>query len=340
MPFHFFAASRLASVLTGLALLASAVTAHAEEGRLRVAQQFGIMYLLLDVAQEQHLIEKYGKAAGVDIKVEYVQLSGGNAVNTALLSDSVDIAGGGLGPLFTMWDRTLGRQNVKGVVALGNFPYYLISNNPAVKTLADFSDKDRIATPEVGISVQSRILQMASAKLWGDKNYDRLNSIQVALPQPDAAASLIKGGTEVDAHFSVPPFQEQELAGNPRVHVVLNSYDVLGGPASATAFFATQKFHDESPKTYKAFVDAMDESAKFITAHPDQAVDIYLKANGGRGDRALLLKIIKNPAVQFRIKPENTLGMGQFLYRVGVIKHKPAALKDYFFDDPRVAAGN
>jgi len=198
------------------------------------------------------------------------------------------------------------------VASLGNFPYYLVSNNPAVKTIADFTDKDRIALPAVGVSVQSRVLQMASAKLWGYKEFNRLDKNQVALPHPDAAAAIIKGGTEITGHFGNPPFQEQELAGNPKAKIVLNSYDVLGGPASATVLYATEKFRAESPKTYKAFVDALDEAAKFVAANPEKAADIYLKVSGGNTDRGLLLKIIQNPEVQFKVRPENTLGMGQF----------------------------
>jgi NitT/TauT family transport system substrate-binding protein len=323
-----------------LAGLATHGTARAAEGQLRIAQQFGVVYLLLNVAQEQKLIEKHGKAAGVDIKVEFLKLSGGSAVNDALLSGNIDIAGAGVGPLFTLWDRTKGRQNVKGVASLGNFPYYLVSNNPAVKTIADFNDKDRIALPAVGVSVQSRVLQMASAKLWGDKEFNRLDKIQVALPHPDAAAAIIKGGTEITAHFGNPPFQDQELAGNPQAKIVLNSYDVLGGPASATVLYATEKFRSESPKTYKAFVDALDEAAKFIAANPEKAADIYLKVAGGNTDRELLLKIIKNPEVQFKVRPENTLGLGQFLHRVGAIKNRPESIKDYFFDDAHSASGN
>ena len=51
------------------------------------------MYLLLNVAQDQKLIEKHAKAAGVDAKVEWVKLSGGSAVNDALLSGNIEIAG-------------------------------------------------------------------------------------------------------------------------------------------------------------------------------------------------------------------------------------------------------
>ncbi|KQO16196.1 nitrate ABC transporter substrate-binding protein [Acidovorax sp. Leaf76] len=327
------------AIATGLGLAFGSLAAHAE-GQIRIAQQFGIVYLLLNVAQEQKLIEKHAKAAGVDAKVEWVQLSGGSAVNDALLSGNIEIAGAGVGPLLTIWDRTKGRQDVKGVASLGNFPYYLVTNNPNVKTIADFTDKDRIALPAVGVSVQSRVLQLASAKLWGDKEFNKLDKISVAVPHPDAAAAIIKGGTEISAHFGNPPFQEQELAGNPQARIVLKSYDVLGGPSSATVLYATDKFRTENPKTYKAFIDALNEASQFVTANPEKAADIYLKVSNAKTDRDLLLKIIKNPEVQFKITPQNTYALAEFMHRVGAIKNKPASAKDYFFADAHNVAGN
>src|SRR4051812_3529033 len=137
-------ARRAAALATGLTLAAGSLAAHAE-GQIRIAEQFGIVYLLLNVAQDQKLIEKHAKAVGIDAKVEWVKLSGGSAVNDALLSGNIEVAGAGVGPLLTLWDRTKGKQNVRGVASLGNFPYYLVSNNPNVKSIADFSEKDRIA---------------------------------------------------------------------------------------------------------------------------------------------------------------------------------------------------
>jgi NitT/TauT family transport system substrate-binding protein len=330
---------KTAAVLAGLGLLAGSLAARAE-GQIRIAEQFGVVYLLLNVAQDQKLIEKHAKAAGIDAKVEWVKLSGGSAVNDALLSGNIEIAGAGVGPLLTIWDRTKGRQNVKGVASLGNFPYYLVSNNPAVKSIADFTDKDRIALPAVGVSVQSRVLQLASAKLWGDKDFARLDKISVALPHPDAAAAIIKGGTEISGHFGNPPFQEQELAGNPQAHIVLDSYQVLGGPASATVLYATEKFRAENPKTYQAFIDALNDAAQFVAANPEKAADIYIKVSNAKIDRDLLIKIIKNPEVQFKTTPQNTYQLAEFMHRVGAIKNKPASAKDYFFDDAQNAAGN
>jgi NitT/TauT family transport system substrate-binding protein len=329
---------KFAATAVALALGVSG-TARAE-GKIRIAEQFGIVYLLLNVAQDQKLIEKHGKKQGIDIDVDWVKLSGGAAINDALLSNSIDIAGAGLGPLFTIWDRTAGRQNVRAVASLGNFPYYLVSTNPAVKTIADFSQKDRIALPAVTVSVQARILQMAAAKQWGKEQFKKLDPITQTVPHPDAAAALIAGKTELNAHFGNPPFQEQELAGNPQAKIVLNSYDVLGGPSSATVLYATEKYVKENPKTYRAFIDALGEAAQLASSNPEAAADAYLRVNKGNVDRALLIKVIRNPQVQFKVAPQNTLVLGQFLHEVGAIKTRPASWRDYFFVHPALEKGS
>ena len=332
---------KFAAIAATSAALALAFSSSAQaEGKIRIAEQFGIVYLLLNVAQDQKLIEKHGKQQGVDIDVDWVKLSGGAVINDALLSGSIDIAGAGVGPLMTIWDRTRGRQNVRGVASLGSFPYYLVSTNPAVKTIADFGPKDRIALPAVTVSVQARILQMAAAKQWGVAQFKKLDPITQTVPHPDAAAALIAGKTELNAHFGGPPFQEQELGGNPNAHVVLDSYQVLGGPASATVLYATEKYVKENPKTYRAFLDALTEAAQIIATNPEAATDSYLRVNKANTDRALVLKIIKDPKVQFRVAPQNTLGLAQFLHKVGAIRNKPASWKDYFFVHPAIASGS
>jgi NitT/TauT family transport system substrate-binding protein len=328
-----------APLLLTASLLSATTPAHAE-GKLRIAEQYGVVYLLLNVAQDQKLIEKQGKARGVDIQVDWTKLSGGATVNDALLSGAIDVAGAGVGPLLTLWDRTHGKQNVKAVASLGNFPYYLVSNNPAVRSLADFSDKDRIALPAVTVSVQARILQLAAAKQWGDKEFNRLDGLTQALPHPDAAAAVIAGKTEITSHFGAPPFQEQELANNRNAHVVLNSYDVLGGPSSATVLYATEKYRKENPKTYAALLAALAEAATWIRNNPEGAADAYLRVNRGGIDRALLIKTIKDPLVQFTVVPQNTYTLARFLHRIGAIKNAPASWRDYFFDDPATAQGS
>ena len=54
----------------------------------------------------------------------------------------------------------------------------------------------------------------------------------------------------------------------------------------------------------------------------------------------MLLKVIKNPQVQFKVAPENTLGLAQFMFKAGAIKKQPASWRDYFFEHPALAKGS
>ena len=324
-----------------LALVASLVVPQARaEGQLRIAEQFGVIYLLLNIAQEQKLIEKHGKAQGVDIKVEFVKLSGGASINEALLSGSIDIGGAGVGPMLTLWDRTAGRQNVRAVASLGNLPYELVTNDPRIRSIADIADKDRIALPATGVSMQSRLLQMASAKRWGEPQYGRLDKLQVALPHPEATAAIVKGGNEIATHFSSPPFQDQERSGNPAMHVLLTSYDVLGGPATASMLYATEKYRNDNPKTYRAFIDALAEAAALTKSNPELAADLFIRTNRSGIDRALLVKLLRSPDIDYKLTPQNTFAVADFMQRIGAIRHKPASAKDYVFDDAHNAGSN
>src|SRR3954462_297937 len=125
--------------------IALAGVARAELSEINVAQQYGIGYLPLMVMEEQKLIEKHAKAAGIDVKVNWAKFTGGNVMNDALLSNSLQFASGGVGPMVTMWAKTRGNLDVKGVAAMNSMPIYLNTRNPNVHSLKDFTEKDKIA---------------------------------------------------------------------------------------------------------------------------------------------------------------------------------------------------
>ena len=87
-------------------------------------------------------------------------------------------------------------------------------------------------------------------------------------------------------------------------------------------------------------VDALAEAAQFVRADPEKAADIFIRTNKSGIDRKLLLSIIKNPEVEYKLAPQNTFALAEFMHRVGAIKNKPASAKDYFFDDAHNAAAN
>ena len=213
------AVAAIAALLTAALLLSG--YAHAE-GRIRIAEQFGISYLPLHVIRDQQLIEKHGKALGVEITVEWAKLSGGASINDALLSGSIDVGASGIGPVLTIWDRTKGNADIKAIAALGSLPFFLVTRNPNVKSLKDFTKADRIALPAVGVSVQSRTLQIAAEKEFGVGKHTALDDITVTLPHPDATNALLSGASDITSHFSSAPFQYQALNSG-KVHKVLSS---------------------------------------------------------------------------------------------------------------------
>jgi NitT/TauT family transport system substrate-binding protein len=323
-----------------LGLIGAALGGNAQaEGKISIAQQFGIGYLILDVVRDQHLIEKHGKAEGLDITVDWSSISGATAMNEALLAGALDVVSAGVPPMLTVWDRTRGKQNVKAIASLGSMPNYLLSNRPEVKTLKDFTDKDRIAVPAAGVGFQSRTLQLETAKVFGNEDFKRFDNLSVSLPHPDATSALIAGGSEITAHFSSPPFQYQELESG-KVHKVLSSYDILGGPATFNVLYTTQKFHDQNPKTYKAFYGALVEAAELIKADKAAAAQTYIRVEQSKLSPALVEKIVKDPEIDFTVVPQRTFIYAEKLHELGVLNNKAASWKDYFFEEAHGGAGS
>jgi len=132
-----------------------------------------------------------------------------------------------------------------------------------------------------------------------------LNLVSISLAHPDATEALIAGGSEINSHFCSPPFQYQELQ-NPNVHKVLSSYDVVGGQATFNVLYTTEKFHDENPKTYKAFYDALAEAEKIIKADKPAAAQSYIRVEQSKLALPLVEKIVADPEIDFTVVPQRT----------------------------------
>jgi NitT/TauT family transport system substrate-binding protein len=320
-----------AVLLAGMTVTATPASAETKE--VRIAEQFGIAYLPLQMMREKGLIERHAKAAGLgDIKVTWARFGSGASMNDALLSGNLDFATGGVGPLITIWAKTKGSLNVRGVATLCMMPLYLTTRNPNVKSIKDFTDNDRIALPAVKVSLQARTLQMAAEQAFGPGKYDVLDRLTVSMRHPDGTAAMLSGKSEITAHFSGPPFQQQQLR-DPNIRKILSSFDVLGGPTTFVSVWARSSFRDDNPKTYKAFVDAMREAMKMINADKKAAAAVFIKQTKSKLDRAFVEKIVMDPENVFTTTPRNTMKYAVFMHKVGAIAHLPESWKDYYFPE-------
>ena len=311
-----------------LLLLGGAACARCET--VRVARQFGMSYLPLILMQERGWFEAEAQARGVALTVEWLTFTGGPPINDAMISGNIDLAAGGVGPMLTLWGRTRGNLRVKGLAALGNMPVWLNSTNPAVKGVADFTDRDRIALPGVKVSIQAVILQMAAQKAWGAGQQYRLDPLTVTMGHPDGQAALLGGGTEVTAHFTAAPFMYEELA-SPRVHRVLNSYDVLGGPHTFNVVWATTRWVEGNPKLAAAFMAALDRAMAEIRSDPLGAAAVWVRVEKARLTAEQASEMIRRPENEWTTTPKRMMDFMAFMHGTGALNQRAEGWRELFF---------
>jgi NitT/TauT family transport system substrate-binding protein len=315
------------------ALIAAAVIspAAAEVNELKIGKQYGLPYIQFVIMEDQKLIEKHAKAAGLgDVKVEWATLGGPAQLNDGIISGAIDIAGVGLPNLITMWEKTRTNARVRAIAGLNFMPLLLLTRDPKIKTLKDYGEKDRIALPSVKISMQAILLEMAAAKEFGEANYEKLDPLTVSMGHPDAFAAL-NSGTEVGSHFSSAPFQNRQLK-MPGYHQVISSYDIIG-PHSVSCIVMQTKFHDGNPKLTAAILAAMKEATAWIKADKRAAAEAYLRVTKDRMPVDELLAMLNDPSIVITIVPKGADKISEFLHKVGRVKVRPDRWQDYYFGD-------
>lgn len=169
--------------------------------------------------------------------------------------------------MLLLWDRTRSTRNpVVGVASMASILQQLFSRNPDVRSIADFTDKDRIAMPAIRVSLMAILLQMAAAQQWGPDQWNRLDRLTVSLPHAEATIMLsAKTPTEITAHFSGPPQMYQQRR-DPNLRMVLHSTSITGGPITQNAVWASREFVDKNPQLHGAVFAAIEEAMAFVRA--------------------------------------------------------------------------
>lgn len=329
----------------GLAALAMPVTlraARAEVSTIRLGKQYGLPFLPQMVMESQSLIEKHAGRLGIpSLKVEWLTLSGPGALNEALLSGSMEFVNIATPALATLWDKTYKTsRGVRALCTVQSMPYTLVTRNPKVATIADFTDGDRIAVPTVKISLQAMMIQMAAAKLWGFEKYDQLDRLTVTLGHPDALAAMLSGRSEITAHFCVAPYQYYELA-EPGMKAILKTYDIVGGPHTNGIQVTTEAFQAANPGICKAVFAAHEEANAFIKAHPKDAAQIYADLSKDKKSTVDgFAKMITDPDIIYTTAPANMMTMVDFMKKSGRIRNAPTKWQEMFLPEAQGLQGS
>jgi len=322
--------------LAGCLLALFATTAHAETKELRLGIQFGTAMLPLMVMQHDHLIEKRAAAAGLaDLAVTWRAFTGPGPVNDGMLAGALDVGVNGAPAILILWDKTKGKM--KGLASVSGNPSTLVSRNPKVHSIKDFSEADRIALPAVKLGLNAIILQMAAAKEFGPDQWERLDARTVTMGHADALTAMLSGASDINAHFSQPPYSTLEVKAGQRE--ILKARDVLGAGWDML-LFTSQGFHDANPKTMAALMDALQEGMDSIHRDPRAAAQLYLDMSGDKKTSVdEIVTLITDPDTDYNRAPHSVMRFADFMHGIGTIKTQPKDWKEVFFPEAYGLAG-
>lgn len=319
----------LGAAVAAPGLLSSARGATAE---VTLARQIGLSYLPLDVMETRKLVEAEASKRNANVTAKYLAFANGSSVNAALISNNANFGAVSLGPLLALWERTLKTSRFAGVAAVDASAAVLNVNQSRLKSLRDFTETDRIGMPDVGVSYQAMLLQMACEKTFGEGHSKQLDHLTVSLPHPEAMAALLDGHSEIVAHFATAPFFFQEWDSGKATRL-MTSPEILGGPGTFIILVSSQRFRDENRAAFEIVVAALAQAQAWINANPEEAAALYVEKQHSKLSPAFVTRMLKDPLISYGSVPQNTMRIADFSYRTGRIKTKVSAWQDLFFDD-------
>jgi hypothetical protein len=181
---------------------------------------------------------------------------------------------------------------------------------------------------------------MYARQKYGTTETFKFDRYTVSMQHPDSVVALLSGNKQIMSHYASAPFHQRERK-DPAIRTIMNTNDVMGGPQTFTMISTTTKFHDENPKAYATFVAALKQSFEIIRADKKAAAQVLLDSMGGKGWTVdELVEILNEPDIYYTTKPENVMKYATFMHDIGTLKNEPASIKELFFADIDVGAGN
>lgn len=315
-----------------LALLARPVPSAAET-TLRIVVPMDLAALPLLVAAHDRLIDKQAAARGVLVNVQWLVPNGGNPIDELVRGQADVVAVIDVAEFVAAWDQRSGTpQEIRALAGLARMPYQLMSRNPAIATIRDFTAKDRIAVPVLKTSLPAVMLEMAAADEWGAAHYDKLDGLMVALGADDATTALRSGKGDVGSDFTRMPYADDERA-DPAIHRVMDSFDIAGAH-SVALLLTTTKFHDANTALCAAIVDALTGADAFIKTNRGGAAEIYVNTAKDQGLQVEeLTDMLGDPDTSFETAPAGLQRLAAFMHQIGRIKRNPESWQQMVFPD-------
>ncbi|MBM3136873.1 MAG: ABC transporter substrate-binding protein [Chloroflexi bacterium] len=298
---------------------------EAEPVRLRIAQQFGLGYAAMTIADELGFFEKYSP----DLKVTWIQMSSDEAIFEAFNNGQIDAAVITIPAFLIGWDQGIVWKVASGICVM---PITMQTLDGGIETLADFTQEDRIAVSALG-SIEHVLLLMSLEKEFGDAA--ALNDNILTMSHQEALTAMAQQ-RDITAHFSPPPYNLEE-SKLPGVKSVVDGLSAFGADFSFLVAAASNDLYENNPSAYAAFVMAIAEATEFIHENPEEAATILAPSLGL--DEATVLEYLTWPGMNYMTTPVGLMGFSDFMLKAGFITNSPDNLRDIAFSNVLSAIG-
>ncbi|HEX4207248.1 MAG TPA: ABC transporter substrate-binding protein [Ktedonobacteraceae bacterium] len=279
-----------------------------------IAYQPGLGVASLVVLKYQKTLEKQFPNTRFQWKI----LFSGASVREAVIANQAQLGSLGISPFLIGWDRGV---NWKVLVASSRADIWLVSNNPRIKSLKDFTSNDKIGivAPD---AQQALLLRKAAQQQLG--NAHALDKNIVAITSSDGEQALLSG--QIAAHYAGSPFQEREVAAGG--HIVLHSTDAFG-PVGTGVLALTQSFYNQYPDFSKKFYQDYVAASAFAKKNLDQTAQYLAEDQGGGGTVAQFKTLLAHPDFVIETTPSGLLAYARFMQSIGLISKVPGSVKDF-----------
>lgn len=300
-----------------LPLFGCSAKKEAKKNTFTIAEQFGIAYAPLNIMKELGYLEKKLP----DVNIEWKQFGGPTAIREGMLNGEIDFGFMGISPVLIGIDNGMDWKYATGI---SSNQVAIVTDRPELKSLADFTPKDKIAILSPGCTQHVLLCMLAEQQLFDARCLDNQT---VSMSHPDATNALISN-TEIAAHVATPPYIQEELSYG--MHIIADGEDIMGEPFTFISGVAMNDFYKSHRDWYDAFIEALEESIDYINNDMDNAVK-KLAPVYGISQEELKEQMSYNGTI-YSTQLTGVEKMSEAMARMGFIKKAPA-FKDIIFDN-------
>lgn len=286
---------------------------------IAIAEQYGLAYAPLQIMKELKILEKNLP----EIAVTWKQLGNTAAIREAMLAHEIDVGFMAIPPFLIGWDKGMKWKIASG---LSVSPVGLVTYKEDIKSIKDFTEKDRIALPQPG-SVQHILLSMACEEAFG--NASQLDNLLVTLAHPDGMTALL-AQKDITAHFTSPPYLFKELASK-EMHQILDGKEIMGKDFTFIVGVSTEEFHDKHSSVYNVFIESLHEAILFMKNHPEKSASLLSKVYNMPEEE--LLSYLTWEGIQYDPTVKGVDEFASFMLRHEYLSKKPETMNEILWED-------